>query len=433
MNAGQGHRGQQFLQADKGFATGQGILSNLAGSYPKKLMHRVFTRYLDQIDAGLELGRIEGHLPDGEICILGGRSDGPVAIVYLNQWRALLRVARSGSVGLYKAWELGEWDSPDPVQLFTLFVVNRKAMGSMARASGTARMLNRIGHFFRRNTGQKARENIAFHYDLGNDFYAAWLDKSMTYSSAMFDNASDTLESAQRTKMQAIADRVNVKRDDKVLEIGFGWGAMSRHVAKVRGAHVTGITLSSQQLEYAQTQANCSGLSNKLDYQLIDYRDIEGQFDAIMSVEMVEAVGQEYWGVYLDKIANLLRPDGRAAIQYIAIADDIFEKYASNVDFIQTYIFPGGMLLSECQFRALAEERGLEWCEPVHFGHDYAQTLLMWRKRFDDAAENGRLPDGFDTHFARLWRFYLMYCEGGFRGGGIYVGQVTLVKSGECA
>jgi cyclopropane-fatty-acyl-phospholipid synthase len=186
-------------------------------------------------------------------------------------------------------------------------------------------------------------------------------------------------------------------------------------------------------LEYAQTQARCSGLSNKLDYQLIDYRDIEGQFDAIMSVEMVEAVGQEYWGVYLDKIANLLRPDGRAAIQYIAIADDIFEKYASNVDFIQTYIFPGGMLLSESQFRTLAEERGLEWCEPVHFGRDYAQTLLMWRKRFDDAAENGRLPNGFDTHFTQLWRFYLMYCEGGFRGGGIYVGQVTLVKSGECA
>ena len=426
MNAGSGQRGQQLLQADRGFATGHGLLSPPINH----LLGRSFAGFLRHMDAGLEMGRIEGFLPGGEMRILGGRKDGPVAVVYLRNWRALLRVARSGSVGLYKAWALGEWDSPDPVQLFRLFVLNRKALGNLARASGSAKWLNRIGHFFRRNNAAKAAQNIAFHYDLGNDFYAAWLDDSMTYSSALFDGDSNqSLEQAQQRKMQAIADRLQIMPGDHVLEIGFGWGAMSRYVAQYKNAQVTGITLSKEQMDHAQKAASKSGLSDRLDYRLTDYRHAKGQYDAIMSVEMVEAVGQEYWGVYLDKIAALLKPAGRAAIQFITIADDIFAQYAGNVDFIQTYIFPGGMLLSESRFRALAEARGLEWHDPYYFGADYAQTLRIWRAHFDRAVEDGRLPDGFDAQFVKLWRFYLMYCEGGFDGGGINVGQATLVKA----
>lgn len=431
MNAGSGHRGQRLLQADRGFVTGYGVLSTVLNRLLGCLLKRRFSRFLSHMEDGLEMGRIEGYLPDGKMRILGGRKDGPVAIVYLREWRALLRVAHSGSVGLYKAWALGEWDSPDPVQLFTLFVANRKALGNLARASGSAKWRNRIAHFFRRNSAANTQQNIAFHYDLGNDFYAAWLDETITYSSAFFADDAQSLEDGQMRKIKAIAERLNISKGDHVLEIGFGWGALSRYVALHLGAHVTGITLSKEQLDHAQKAASISGLSDRLDYQLTDYRHVKGQYDAIMSVEMVEAVGQEYWGVYLHNIAALLKPGGRAAIQYIAIADDIFAQYAGNVDFIQTYIFPGGMLLSESRFRSLAEARGLEWRDAQYFGQDYAKTLRIWRENFDLAVAEGRLPDGFDDEFIKLWRFYLMYCEGGFRGRGIYVGQVTLVKSGK--
>jgi cyclopropane-fatty-acyl-phospholipid synthase len=262
--------------------------------------------------------------------------------------------------------------------------------------------------------------NISAHYDLGNDFYRAWLDDSMTYSSAL-GLGEDGLEAAQKRKLDAIAKRLGDPAN--VLEIGCGWGALAEHVAQ-RGAQVTAISLSDEQLAYARARTNPA-----IDYRKQDYRDVSGTFDAIMSVEMVEALGRENWGAFMDCVARCLKPGGRAAIQYISMADDLFEAYAGTVDFIQAYVFPGGMLIKSSEFRALAQERGLEWQDRRDFGLDYADTLKVWHERFDAALAEGRLPSGFDDRFVRLWRFYLDYCEAGFRSGNIDVHQVTLVKT----
>lgn len=395
-----------------------------------RLLAQRFHRALDRVHSGLASGSIEAMLPDGSFRILGGQSPGPVARVDLRRWRALIRLARSGSVGWYQAWSRGEWSSPDPVALFDLFMRNRRSLGETGRASGLSRLSRRITHALNRNSRKGARRNIMAHYDLGNDFYRAWLDETMSYSSALFAeplNGEETLESAQKRKVVALAARLRLPAESTILEIGCGWGYFSRHCAQM-GHHVTAITLSPSQRLWAQQSSESEGCN--VDYQLRDYRDVEGRFDAIASIEMVEAVGQAYWPAYLDVIARSLKPGGRAAIQYIAIDDAIFEAYAASVDFIQTYIFPGGLLMSEGRFRALAEARGLRWEEPVHLPLHYAETLRRWRVRFDDAVEAGRLPDGFDSAFLDLWRYYLMYCEGGFRGGGITVAQVTLVKEG---
>ncbi len=419
MDAPTSSRGKHLLHADRRFLTGHGFFARMVGSR--------FHKALDGIDAGLEYGALEAWLPDGSHRILGGRAEGPVAEVNLNSWRALVRLGQSGSVGWYKAWELGEWESPDPVPLFDLFMRNRKGLGTTARASGFARLMNRIAHRLRGNSRKGARRNIGFHYDLGNDFYSAWLDESMTYSSAMFadrNHDKQSLSDAQRHKMAAIAARLNVSENDKVLEIGCGWGAMSRHLAAGYGCNVMAITLSAEQKTFAEDLRGDLPIS----YELTDYRDIGGEFDAVVSVEMVEAVGQEYWPAYMDAVASRLKPGGRAAIQYISIADDIFERYAGSADFIQAYVFPGGMLMSESRFRALAEARGLSWHDQQDFGLNYAETLKRWRNNFDAAVDAGGLPQGFDSYFVNLWRYYLMYCEGGFRGGGINVTQVTLIK-----
>ncbi len=389
---------------------------------------RSMNRLLDRINTGLNKGSIEGHLPDGSRRILGGRAVGPIAEMNIRSWHALRRIAWSGSIGLYEGWDRGEWDSPDPVQIFALFMLNRKTLGDSARAKGPLRLASRIFHFLRRNSKSGARRNIEFHYDLGNDFYQAWLDDSMTYSSAIFAepiNDAEPLEHAQRRKIDRLLDRLALKDGDHLLEIGCGWGSLAQRALAQARLEYHGITLSAEQQAYAEQRL---GQDGRGQITLTDYRDIKGQYDAIASAEMVEAVGQEYWPDYLKSISRSLKPGGRAAIQLISIADDIFDRYASSVDFIQRYIFPGGMLLSESRFRRLAEANGLLWQEQQYFGLHYAETLKRWRERFDLAVQEGRLPRGFDEKFVRLWRYYLMYCEGGFRGGGINVSQVTLVK-----
>lgn len=382
----------------------------------------VFVRVLDRIDQGLACGTIDARLPDGRIRRLGGRAPGPEALVELRRWRALLRLATGGSAGWYEAWVAGEWASPDIVELFELFVRNRATLGETARAKGMVRIAKRLLHHARRNSRAGARRNIAAHYDLGNDFYTAWLDPTLCYSSALFARADEPLEAAQQRKLAAILDRTGTAPGDHILEIGCGWGGFAAHAAS-EGRRVHAITLSAEQAR-ALDDRHIPGVS----VALTDYRDVAGQFDAIASIEMVEAVGQDYWGSYLAAIARLLKPGGRAAIQYIAIDDAIFDSYAANVDFVQTYVFPGGMLLSESRFRALAERAGLAWEAPHRFGQDYAETLRRWRVAFDAAVAEGRLPARFDAAFVALWRYYLMYCEGGFRGGGIDVAQVTLVR-----
>lgn len=406
-----GHpRGEVLLQGGGRFGAEPGPLA--------RLFAPAVSRILDRIDAGLAAGAIHATLPDGSQRTLGGHAPGFECEVALHDWRALLRLATGGSVGWYQAWEAREWSSPDPVPLFALFSANAVSLGDTARAKGPWRWLAKAAHALKRNTRAGAERNIHAHYDLGNDFYASWLDATMTYSSAL-DFAEDGLEAAQRRKWQALSQRIGGARS--VLEIGCGWGALAGHLA-AEGRDVTAISISDRQLEWARERYSGP------DFQKRDYRDMAGQYDAIVSVEMVEALGREYWPAFMDCVARNLKPGGRAAIQYIAIAEEIFDAYAASADFIQAYVFPGGMLIRTSEFRRLAQERGLAWRDQRDFGLDYADTLRCWRERFDAACEEGRLPAGFDQRFCDLWRFYLMYCEGGFRGGGITVSQVTLVK-----
>ena len=391
---------------------------------PLRFFAPFFHRMLDRIDLGLEAGSLEAMLPGGRRRLLGGRGEGPRAVVEVVRWRALLRLARSGSVGWYEGWAAGDWTSPDPVPLFDLFMRNGTSLGRVARAKGIARVAQRALHWRHRNNRAGARDNIHAHYDLGNAFYTPWLDAGMTYSSAMFADPDEPLELAQERKLDAILARTGARPGERILEIGCGWGSFAQAAVRA-GVAVHGITLSTEQKAYAEARlANMPGAT----FGLTDYRDVGGVFDAVASIEMVEAVGQEYWPAYLATIARVLKPGGRAAIQLISIREELFPAYANGVDFIQRYVFPGGMLLSEARFRALAAEHGLAWRDRHSFGLDYAETLRRWRLAFDGAVDEGRLPPEFDERFIRLWRYYLMYCEGGFRGGGIDVAQVTLVR-----
>jgi cyclopropane-fatty-acyl-phospholipid synthase len=409
-------RGEHLLRADRGFATGGGRLARIAAP--------AFSKVLDQLDRKLALGGIETTLPDGSCRRLGFHRRGPEAIVRLNSWMALLRLATSGSVGWYKSWTLGEWSSPDPVRIFELFSANAVALGDVGRAKGPFRLVNAIAHRLRDNAPRKARENIAAHYDLGNDFYAAWLDPTMTYSSARFASADDSLETAQLRKIHDLLDRLHLKAGDRLLEIGCGWGTLAIEAAKL-GAQVVGLTLSTEQKAWAEDKIAAAGLADRIEIRLQDYRDTDEQFDAVASVEMVEAVGQRWWGAYLGCIARNLKPRGRAALQYISIEHSIFDRYVRSADFIQTYVFPGGCLIDEQQFKDIAAEHQLIWSGRASFGRDYAETLKRWRHRYDEAIARGVL-NGFGEPFHQLWRYYLMYCEGGFRGGAIDVAQATL-------
>jgi cyclopropane-fatty-acyl-phospholipid synthase len=411
-------RGEHLVRADRRFATGGGLVARLAAP--------AFSKVLDEIDERLACGGIRLTLPGGRTREVGFRVRGPAAVVNLRSWMALVRLATSGSVGWYKAWTLGEWSSPDPVAIFELFSANAAPLGNIGRAKGLSRWVNRLAHRLRDNAPRKAKRNIAAHYDLGNDFYSAWLDPTMTYSAARFASPAQPLEDAQLNKVGTLLDRLELKPGDRLLEIGCGWGTLAIEAAR-RGASVVGLTLSREQKDWAERKIAAAGLADRIEIRLEDYRHTSEAFDAVASVEMVEAVGQRWWGAYLDAIARNLRAGGRAALQFISIDHDIFEGYARGADFIQTYIFPGGCLLDEPRFETLARERGLSWQDRDGFRLDYAETLKQWRQRYDAAVARGDLR-GFAAEFHDLWRYYLMYCEGGFRGGAIDVAQVTMVR-----
>ena len=411
-------RGSHLVRADRHFATGAGVLTRLVAP--------LFARIVDQLDRRLLIGGIDATLPDGSRRRVGFHAPGAEAVVDIHHWRALVRLATSGSVGWYKAWAAGEWSSPDPVPLFELFAANAASLQDTARAKGPARWINAAAHRLRDNAPRQARHNIAAHYDVGNDFYAAWLDDGMTYSSARFA-AGDSLEAGQHRKIAALLDRLDLKPGDRLLEIGCGWGRLAIEAAR-RGVTIVGLTLSAEQKRWAETRIAEAGLTDQIEIRLQDYREIAEPFDAIASVEMVEAVGQRYWPTYLDCIARNLQSGAKAALQFISIDHRLFDRYAANADFIQAFIFPGGMLIDEPRFQALAKDRGLSWQDRDGFGLDYAETLRIWRTRYDAAIRDSRLA-GFDEEFHNLWRYYLMYCEGGFRGNTIDVAQVTMVKS----
>ena len=415
QGAGGPIRGQELLSGGERFAGRPGLFS--------RLLAPGFRAIVNAVDAGLERGSMLAHLPDGTTRMLGGRAPGFDVRIELKDWRALIRLATNGSIGWYQAYEAGEWECDDMVALFAVMGDNARTLGNTARSSGPFKWAANLAHRLNRNSRSGAERNIAAHYDLGNDFYRAWLDPSMAYSSALGldpKTGEAGLEAAQRAKFEAIAQRLGTA--NTVLEIGCGWGSLSDLLAE-QGAHVTAVSLSEEQLAFARDHCSASITLAKRDY-----RDIEGQFDAIASVEMVEALGREYWPDFMDTIARTLKPGGKAAIQYISMADDLFETYASTAEFIQAYIFPGGLLIKTSEFRDLAEARGLSWQDQTDFGLDYAETLKLWRMRFDRAVEEGRLPAGFDARFVRLWRYYLSYCEAGFRCRNVNVHQVTLTK-----
>jgi cyclopropane-fatty-acyl-phospholipid synthase len=411
-------RGEHLVHADRRFATGGGAIA--------RLLAPAFGRVLDEIEARLETGGLHLHLPNGADRHIGFRAPGADATVDIRNWMALVRLATSGSVGWYKAWTLGEWASPDPVALFELFSANARPLGDVGRAKGPFRWVNALAHRLRDNAPRKARKNIAAHYDLGNDFYSAWLDPTMTYSCARFGSPSDSIEEAQRRKVALLLDRLELKPGDRLLEIGCGWGSLAIAAAE-RGAEVVGLTLSKEQKAWAEEKIAAAGFSDKIEIRLQDYRNTAEQFDAVASVEMVEAVGERGCAINLDTIPRHLKPCVRDAHKYISIDHRLFNRYARNPDFIQTYIFPGGILLDEPRFAGLAVERGLSWEKRDAFRLDYAETLKRWRDAYDDAVTRGSLS-GFTEQFHDLWRYYLMYCEGGFRGGVIDVAQVTMAR-----
>jgi cyclopropane-fatty-acyl-phospholipid synthase len=405
-------RGAELLQSGERFATSPSFLA--------RLISPGFRTIIRRIDQGLEQGSLLAHLPDGSTQMLGARGPGFDAEIWLKDWRALLRLATGGVIGFYQGFEAEEWKTPDMVALLALMSANVRTLGNIARSTGPLKWAAKLVHRFNRNSREGSLRNIAAHYDLGNDFYRSWLDPMMAYSSGL-GVGHDGLESAQQRKFGALSARLG--EPQSVLEIGCGWGSLAEHIAN-GGAQITAISLSVEQLGFARAQA-----SPNVDFRKLDYRDVTGQYDAVVSCEMVEALGREYWPDFMDCVARSLKPGGRAAIQYISIADDLFDAYADTVDFIQAYIFPGGMLIRTSEFRALAEERGLQWQDQMDFGLDYAETLQLWHANFDTALRENRLPSGFDARFIRLWKFYLDYCEAGFRAGNIDVHQVTLTKS----
>ncbi|HXV74619.1 MAG TPA: cyclopropane-fatty-acyl-phospholipid synthase family protein [Sphingomonadales bacterium] len=373
-------------------------------------------------------GSLEISFPNGERRRLSGKVAGPMAVIEVHRWRALKRLIVGGSTSFARAYIEGDWTTPDLVAVVEFVARNRKGLNRNLRGVGWVKALNKLQHRLRANSPAGSRKNIRFHYDLGNDFYSAWLDPSMTYSCAVFETGDNSLEAAQRRKYEKLIELLEPARGQSILEIGCGWGGFAEVAASGYGTKVTGITLSKEQLNYAKGRIARAGLSEQVKLRLQDYRDVREKFDHVVSIEMFEAVGEEYWSVYFSKIREALKPGGRAALQIITIADELFEIYRKDVDFIQTYIFPGGMLPSIAALKREVAKAGLVWGKARMFGENYARTLSEWRRRFETAFREGKLPEGFDETFRRIWTYYLSYCEGGFRGGSINVMQLQLVK-----
>ncbi|MCC9596547.1 MULTISPECIES: cyclopropane-fatty-acyl-phospholipid synthase family protein [unclassified Rubrivivax] len=379
----------------------------------------------------LAVGTLDVQLPDGSLAHFGtGRDGEPRASMRMIDWGVCSATLKSGDIGFAEAYIDGQWTSPDVVALLQLFIANRDAVEEAIYGRWWGSLLHRFKHLLNRNSRRGSRKNIHAHYDLGNPFYRLWLDETMNYSSAWFDGDTDKpMPEAQRAKVRRALRECGVRAGDRVLEIGCGWGAVAEAATNEFGARVTGVTLSTEQLAYARERLARLGLGTQADLRLQDYRDIQdGPFDAVVSIEMFEAVGREYWGSYFRTVRDRLKPGGRACIQSITIRDDLFARYLRSTDFIQQYVFPGGLLPSASAFRAEARKAGLEVVGELAFGADYAETLRRWRVAFL-ANENTVRAQGFDTRFVRIWEFYLAYCEAAFATGNTNVVQFTLRRA----
>jgi cyclopropane-fatty-acyl-phospholipid synthase len=369
-------------------------------------------------------GCMHVSLPNGiELTIGEGVPD---AYIQFLQWSAFRDVLTKGDIGFAEGYLSGAWNTPDLTGLLCLLANNREALDSAIYGRWWGKLYNRVRHLLNANTRSGSRRNISAHYDLGNSFYQLWLDPSMTYSSARFDgDPHQPLQAAQDRKYQHMLDLLDLPGNQSILEVGCGWGGFAEHAAR-HGAHrVRGITLSREQLDYARTRIAAAGLESTSSFEFQDYRDERGQYDAIVSIEMFEAVGEAWWPTYFDTLKKALKPGGRAAVQTILIDDALFERYRVGTDFIQKYIFPGGMLPSTPRFIAEAARAGLKVTQHEHFALDYADTLAHWRRAFHAKTDAVR-AQGFDERFMRVWHFYLAYCEAGFRAGSVDVAQFRL-------
>jgi cyclopropane-fatty-acyl-phospholipid synthase len=400
------------------------VLTNSVQSRPEPAAARWLFRLLSQ----LHCGSIELHCPDGRKLFFSGTNPGPQATLTLHDWNVCADMLSRGDIGLAEAYIAGRADSADLMQLLLLGALNEQAIEQAIHGRWWATLVYRLRHWLRPNSRRGSRKNIHAHYDLGNDFYRLWLDSGMTYSSALFegDNTRDLAE-AQSAKYARILHALDARPGQHILEVGCGWGAFAEQAAQA-GCRVTGITISPAQLEYAQRRIAAAGLQDRVELKLLDYRDLDGQFDHLVSIEMFEAVGEMYWSGYFSMLRDRLRPGGRAVVQSITIADAKFERYRSGTDFIQQYIFPGGMLPSPARFREVAVAQGLAVAEMHDFGLDYAETLRHWHARFNSVAAQVQ-AQGFDERFMRTWRFYLAYCEAGFRARATDVTQALLTHA----
>jgi cyclopropane-fatty-acyl-phospholipid synthase len=365
--------------------------------------------------------------PDGGSEVIAATKPGPDATLRIRRGRAVRRLFTGGDVGFAESYLAGDWDSPDLAALIELAARNEAAMTEALRGFAVVRAWHRLHHLLRPNSRAGSRRNIADHYDLGNEFYRLWLDPTMTYSSAIFAEPHQKLSDGQITKYRRLAESLDLRPGHRVLEIGCGWGGFAEFTAANYGCHITGITLSQEQQRFAEARVERAGLKDKVDIALTDYRDVTGSFDRIASIEMFEAVGEAHWQTFFHKVRDLLAPGGLAALQVILIDEARFDVYRRSADFIQRYVFPGGMLPSPGAFNRAAEAARLKIDETFHFGLDYARTLSLWQKEFQQAWP--RVANlGFDARFKRLWEYYLAYCEGGFRAGSINVAQFRLVR-----
>ena len=387
-------------------------------------------RRMLQLARLLRIGELRVTLKDGRTIGVRGPEEGPLAHIIIHDDEAFRMLRHDGDLGMAEAYLEGHWSSPDLTAVIELFALNGRVVEEILSRNPLLSMLRRLRHFWNTNTRWRAKRNIRAHYDLGNAFYERWLDPTLTYSSALFDSGANDLEGAQINKYRSIAETAGLKPGHTVLEIGCGWGGFARFAAAEIGCNVVGLTISDEQYAFARERIQREGLNERVDIRLQDYRDETGTYDGIVSIEMIEAVGERYWPTYFGQIFDRLRPGARAGIQAITIDDDLFDGYRQAPDFIQRYIFPGGMLPSRKVLDDLGRQFDLSIIQEKAFGLDYARTLAEWRGRFHEAwPAILNMNKGFDDRFRRLWDYYLHYCEAGFRAGTIDVRQLAFAKS----
>ena len=389
------------------------------------MINRVFKKYLSNIGKKISNGKLTITLPNNENLEFFGKSD-LKSNLKLNSYMPILRTITSGHVGFAESYLKGEWTSSDLESLLEIMVTNLpEAFSAKSKIHLT---YNRIIHFFRENTKSRAKKNIQYHYDLGNDFYKLWLDKTMTYSSAIFKNEKESLTEAQENKYQLLIDSLDIKSHHKVLEIGCGWGGFAEYAAKKVGCSIKGITISPSQLKFATNRIKELKLDDKVTLELCDYRDLKGKYDRVVSIEMIEAVGEKYWKNYFKKIKNVLKKDGLAGIQVILINNKSYQRYSKSVDFIQKYVFPGGMLPSQEKLNENYVDAGLVEVNSHSFGKSYAKTLTIWHKEFLNSLSAIKKL-GFDIKLERIFKYYFSYCKAGFNSERIDVAQKIIKLS----